>query len=278
MTDTEGAGRTHHSASRTKSLGHARRESIQARRLRRAGGQETQLPEETEAEMTEAEQSAVATGRGQEGLSFLKGFNPFSTSTTTSQPLPYIRSEFVRVFKQLGVDYTEIKGGYSCRHAPSIDLNKEKAAQLSPAQPSPSGASASGSHRRKISFGGFMGNEREREEFRESQRRGPPTPSTPRHRERATGSTQDQSYSDKDSDESGSRLEVREPKDPRQRVAGETTTHVRDDLGQSMALRFEILIVKVPLLKMHGIQFRKLDGNIMHYKNMAQEILKGIRL
>lgn len=62
------------------------------------------------------------------------------------------------------------------------------------------------------------------------------------------------------------------------RNAGETSTHVRDDVGESMVLKFEIFIVKVPLLSMHGIQFKKVDGNMMHYKNMAQEILKALKL
>jgi hypothetical protein len=34
----------------------------------------------------------------------------------------------------------------------------------------------------------------------------------------------------------------------------------------------------VPLLSLHGIQFKKGEGNIMYYKNMAQEILNLLRL
>ncbi len=46
----------------------------------------------------------------------------------------------------------------------------------------------------------------------------------------------------------------------------------------SSIMRFDIWVVKVPLLSLHGIQFKKVDGNIMVYKNMAQEILKALRL
>ena len=60
--------------------------------------------------------------------------------------------------------------------------------------------------------------------------------------------------------------------------AGETSTHVQSDLGSTMVLRFEIFIVKVPLLSLHGIQFKKVDGGTWQYKNMAQTILNELRL
>jgi hypothetical protein len=49
-------------------------------------------------------------------------------------------------------------------------------------------------------------------------------------------------------------------------------------MGSSMSLVFEILIVKVPLLTLHGIQFKKVDGGTWQYKNMAQTILSELRL
>ena len=45
-----------------------------------------------------------------------------------------------------------------------------------------------------------------------------------------------------------------------------------------MVLEFEIFIVKVPLLSLHGIQFKRLDGNTWQYKNMADQILRELRL
>jgi hypothetical protein len=49
-------------------------------------------------------------------------------------------------------------------------------------------------------------------------------------------------------------------------------------MGSTMSLVFEILIVKVPLLTLHGIQFKKVDGGTWQYKNMAQTILSELRL
>lgn len=262
--DAQESSRPRKATSRTKSLGHARRESIQARRQRREMTRESDVPEETDQEIageTEPESRSPDTAKPV----YLKGL--FSVSTTSSKPLQVIRADIVRVLKELGVEYYEIKGGFSCRHAPSIDLNP--ASEKSPASPGQQSTGA-GSHRRKISFGGFMDRDKDREEFREQQK----SPQTPRSaRPRAN---LEPSYTEtEDSDESDGR-DHRQPSRPR--AAGETTTHVQHDTGESLILKFEIVIVKVPLLTLHGIQFKKVDGGTWQYKNMADKILKQLRL
>ncbi|KAF2691011.1 serine/threonine protein kinase-like protein Kin1 [Lentithecium fluviatile CBS 122367] len=251
--------------SRTKSLGHARRESIQARRARRELAREANVPEETDAEL--AESSKAGANRSPDAVKpvFLKGL--FSVSTTSSKPLAVIQADIIRVLDQLGVTYHEIKGGFKCRHAPSIDLNKVVDSPSSANHP------ASAGHRRKISFGGFN-RDRDRDEFREQQR----APQTPKSgRGRPSGA--DHSFTNTDeSDASGEDKEDRRPRTGRALPAGETTTHVQSDTGASMILVFEILIVKVPLLQLHGIQFKKVDGGTWQYKNMAQTILAELRL
>jgi len=116
-----------------------------------------------------------------------------------------------------------------------------------------------------------MGGDRDRDEFREQQRL-PQTPKSARPRPSAA----DRSFTNsEDSEESDGRDDRRTGKSI---PAGETTTHVQSDLGGSMILVFEILIVKVPLLSLHGIQFKKVDGGTWQYKNMAQTILSELRL
>ena len=135
--------RTH--TARTMSLGHARRESIQARRARREAVREANVPEETDADISGAGTALESANEG-EDLSkpvYLKGL--FSVSTTSSKPLPVIRADIIRVLKQLAVDYVEIKGGFRCRHAPSIDL--EKVVDVAPPSPDRQGQV---SHRRRI--------------------------------------------------------------------------------------------------------------------------------
>jgi len=263
--DVQPSSRPPVSTSRTKSLGHARRESMQARRARREMTRETDLPEETDQELAEGTDHAGRNGRSSENMKpvYLKGL--FSVSTTSTKPLPVIRADIVRVLRQLGVGYTEIKGGYCCRHAPSIDSNTGADDQHSVGQ----ARTASSSHRRKISFGGLIGSERDRDESREQQR---PiqTPKSPRTRQSAP----DRSFTNSEDSEDES-----DGRDERRPVtAGETSTHVQSDLGKNMVLKFEIFIVKVPLLSLHGIQFKKVDGDVMKYKEMAQEILKALRL
>ncbi|KAF2031958.1 serine/threonine protein kinase-like protein Kin1 [Setomelanomma holmii] len=245
-------------ASRAKSLGHARRESIQARRARREQAKEANVPEETDAELAQAQ--AEASRSPEVKPVFLKGL--FSVSTTSSKPLSYIQSDIIRVLDRLGVQWEETKGGFSCRHTPSIDL---KHGMDSPASP------PSGGHRRRISFGGFMGGDRDRDDFRDQHR----APHTPKSRPRPSAA--DHSYTNTDESD-GSEGDSRRPRSGRPIPAGETTTHVQNDMGESMVLDFEILIVKVPLFSLHGIQFKKVDGGTWQYKNMAQRILSELRL
>lgn len=274
-------------ASRTKSLGHARRESIQARRARRAEANQGNLPEETDAELAKVETSGAGDDR-EEVMKpvYLKGL--FSVRTTSSRPLPQIRSEIMRVLKQHKVDYTEIKGGFSCRHAPSINLDEggDSPTPLTPVV-TPGPPASEKTHRRKISFAGLVGGVKREVSDPEKQQDdamlSPPL-TTRNSSYRTTGSaSQSRQQNDGVTDESsGSEDQLsskrRQRPQNRARNPGETSTHVREDVGESMILKFEIFIVKVPLLSLHGIQFKKVDGNMMHYQNMAQEILKGLRL
>jgi hypothetical protein len=167
---------------------------MQTRRVRRDGARTSDVPEEDESDVRHEMNTGSPGSPPEAKPTFLKGL--FSVSTTSSRPLKVIRADIIRVLTILGVEYREIKGGFDCHHAPSLD-----AQHIS--QPSSN------------------------------------------------------SY---------------------QRAAGETSTHVQSDLGTSTALRFEIFIVKIPLLSMHGIQFKKVDGGTWYYKDMAQRIIKEVNL
>lgn len=259
---------------RAKSLGHARRESIQQRRLKREAALEADVPEETDLD---AEQSGLSTERlPSSDLSkpvFFKGL--FSVSTTSGKSVPAIRAEIRRVLRQLNVEFTEIKGGFSCRHAPSIDLNKVQ-------DPPGTSSGQTPGHRRRFSFGGLM-----RNDDREDGERPPMTPRTPGRSEKERSNDRDRSDRDRDRsdrDRSFSNSETSVDSIPRRNggtrklAPGETSTQVQSDLGGSMILEFEIFIVKVPLLSLHGIQFKRMDGNTWQYKNMADQILRELKL
>lgn len=238
---------------------------MQARRSRRDGARTSDVPEEDEADVRN-EMNAESPGSPPEAKPvFLKGL--FSVSTTSNRPLKVIRADIIRVLAQLGVEYREIKGGFDCRHAPSIDIASKNDESLP-------GSPPNDQHKRKISFGGFR-----REASRDDMQRGAQQGSS----RRPPGSSRgvDHSYTNsEDSDEEPSALQQQHATNTsrKQRAAGETSTHVQSDLGTSMALRFEIFIVKIPLLSLHGIQFKKVDGGTWQYKNMAQTIIREVNL
>lgn len=250
---------------RARSLGHARRESMQTRRAKREQVREAGVPEETDQELAASGGSAEAIAKSESAENvkpvYLKGL--FSVSTTSPKPVGAIRAEIIRVLKQLGVEYMEIRGGFRCKHTPSIDLNKVQDNELPPPDRGMSSI-FSPTTRRRISFGGFMGGGGDRDEFRDQQKP-PNTPRTPSRRQIHDASP---TFSE------GSDMSV-EKGAP---AAGETTTHVQSELGGSMVLSFEIIIVKVPILALHGIQFKRMAGGTWQYKNMADKILKQLRL
>ncbi|CAN8098106.1 unnamed protein product [Discula destructiva] len=256
LADTR-AGPSRSVSMRAKSLGHARRESIQARRARREEMRETNVPEETDQEL--GDHSGLSNDRLDDpDLAkpvFLKGL--FSVSTTSTKPVVEIRAEVKRVLKELGIDYNEIRGGFRCVHSPSIDLNQVTDPPQSPSQPG---------HKRRFSFG--LRGERG-DDVRDFEAGQPRTPRTPgRARGDRSNSNSDVSDLDTTHDNGG----------PSRRNMGDTSTQVQSDLGGNMVLEFEIFIVKVPMVKFHGIQFKRMAGNTWQYKNMADHILKDLRL
>jgi len=293
------------STSRAKSLGHARKESIQQRRMKRAqaanAGEHLNVPEETEADLAKEsarEDTDVEAPTVQPVV--LKGL--FSVSTTSSKPLSFIQRDIVRVMNARGLEWEEIRGGFLCTHWPALDRNvaaREGKHNLhdenvSPTLSPPPGATGEGGkqHRRKISFNALKGNstDRDREEFlRAGAGAGSKSPRSPNDATAAVefetnpgGANADDHTDTSDIDASGPKPTHQRLQKPsaygRARNPGETSTHVRDDVGENSPLKFEILVVKIPIIGLHGVQFKKVEGNMMHYKNMAQEILKALKL
>lgn len=224
---------------------------------------------------------------------FLKGF--FSVQSTSTKSLSFIRSDIIRVLSQLGVEYKEIKGGFTCIYQP-VSRDDQLAANgnagltsptspqahtygntlqpFSPPQsPSLGGNSASIStatpergHWRKLSFGsGLFGSGR-------------------RRAGQSSGNVVEFSDLSTDSVTGGTGMVPMSPSGP-SHLAGNS-----DMLGLSglpaghsagaarTPLQFEVWIVRVPLLSLHGVQFKKLRGNSWLYKSLASKILAELRL
>lgn len=231
---------------RAKSVGHARKEAIINRRVKRDETSPGIVNEESLGE--EAARVTTCVGSGDGGVSttpsvdyvkpvFLKGL--FSVSTTSTKAPLEIRNDIIRVLEQLGVSYKEIKSGFACVHRPSIDLKSvvDNGAQ----SPEVTNIVTPSAHRRKLSFGGNA-----------NTSQGSSTkPATGRNRA-------DTSYTNSDA----------------------SNESVHDGvLGGSLILQFEIYIVKVPLLSLHGIQFKSVNKtNTWQYKSLASRILSELRL
>lgn len=250
---------------RTRSLGHSRHDSMQARRQRRdeARSRHENVPEETDAELQEqaAETPTIPDTPGADisRPAGLKGL--FSSSTTSSKPAQFIRHDLIRVLKQLGVEYTEVRGGFSCRHAPSINLDDVR--EGGAFEDEKSGKVGTG-HNRRISFGAFRN--RDRDEFRDEKP----------HRQQSRRRQPDQSFV---TNSEGSDEYVHASGQGQQQAdMAATRTRVQDDNGERLVLRFEVAIVKIPLFNLHGIQFKKVQGGMNQYRSMTSTILNSLRL
>lgn len=234
---------------RAKSLGHGRRENS----IRRARREETtagaSVPNDVPEEDVGDGATSTGSGDGETPSSdfvkpvYLKGL--FSVATTSTRPPTEIRMDIIRVLKQLGVSYKEIRGGFSCVHRPSIDLKSVQ--ENVPQTPEATNMVNPSSHRRKLSFGGTgSGSTKE-----------PPPPPPPMKGQNKRNRA-DTSYTNSD-------------------ISNES---MHDGvLGGSLILQFEIYIVKVPLLSLHGIQFKSVNKtNTWQYKSLASRILQELRL
>lgn len=233
---------------------------------------------------------------------FLKGF--FSVQSTSTKPLAYIRSDIIRVLTQLGVEFDEIRGGFNCIHKPSIQYHQYTAPNSpvtntssgSPPQSPPSEnlQQPQRGHWRKLSFGsGLFSNRRSKYQNESSGNffdfssdistdsvgASPPggasaaalanlgmsSSSGGAGQTSASGSTAGMNggYAG-GSDMLSSNI-----------PGGAPTAHMS---GLRTPLQFEIWIVRVPLLSLHGVQFKKLRGNSWEYKNLATKILSELRL
>lgn len=238
---------------------------------------------------------------------FLKGF--FSVQTTSTKPLPLIRYGIITVLPQLGVEFVEVKGGFICVHYPSIvespaksgspslmspgrtldelvegETDEDRGSQGSQATPSTPAEMPSllstpqKGHRRKFSLGNSIS--------QQGTSRNKLTVATAGYAGTGAGGHTDTIPT------TPAPANVRAPnEDSSESLAYDETTGASDMLVSSRVeqkklaapaakkpLKFEIHIVKVPLVGLYGIQFKKVGGNTWLYKSLASEILARLNL
>ncbi|CAI4058193.1 hypothetical protein SKDZ_04G3410 [Saccharomyces kudriavzevii ZP591] len=178
---------------------------------------------------------------------FLKGF--FSVQTTSSKPLPIVRYKIMFVLRKMHIDFKEVKGGFVCtqRFFSNNVVAKREEVQLTPRSVMP--ASHHGSIRRQG-----------------SNKYSPSSPLTTNFIHQRKSSNTDSYGDDK---HSGTSLE-----NVRQQAAESEGMDTRE----KEPIKFEIHIVKVRIVGLAGVHFKKISGNTWMYKELASGILKELNL
>ncbi|GMM56009.1 serine/threonine protein kinase [Maudiozyma humilis] len=220
---------------------------------------------------------------------YLKGF--FSVQTTSSKPLPIVRYKIISVLKSMNIDFKEVKGGFKCEQRSAVDNahaameggNGDNREQTQPQQllqvPNRS-TSRQSSLRRQTSI-------------KYNQQMIPGSPIDSHRHERSismvtspTGNTHGYNNSQEISTAS-----IEDIEEQRQQEDILTTSRVQDmnkipDEQQGSVssskerppIKFEIHIVKVKIVGLAGVHFKKVSGNTWLYKELASHILKELNL
>ncbi|KAH7322234.1 hypothetical protein B0J17DRAFT_633446 [Rhizoctonia solani] len=232
---------------------------------------------------------------------YLKGL--FSVATTSTKPAHVIKADIKRVLDRMQVQHREIRGGFECIHVPSIDLSSLSAPPAGEEAPRRS-VVRKGS---RLSFG----KKGERDEKK------PPVPA-PIEGKRKKPQVEEKKKSRKRSPRRKRRKDPRAdpvsrlrpspttdvrlppvldpvppsrtkflPPIPRDFVDkggnGASAVETPEDIWENgtangLCVRFEISIVKVPLLPLHGIQFRRVGGDGWQYQMLARRVLTELKL
>ncbi|KAF9050634.1 Pkinase-domain-containing protein [Hymenopellis radicata] len=237
---------------------------------------------------------------------FLKGL--FSVATTSTKSPPVIKADIKRVLDRMQVQYRDIKTGFECIHLPSIDMSSVEP-PISPSRHHHQSSTGSGEpstprpsivkKTSKLSF--VKKSSKERDASVDKDRPSglssgsssffnvsshhttvpengvtaspsveidvsPPSPQPaktkvlpPIPKDFAPGATSARSLSPM--------------------PTGEVDRDVFETMGNnSLSVRFEINIVKVPWLPFHGIQFRRASGDGWQYQMLARRVLTELKL
>uniref|UniRef100_V5EL13 non-specific serine/threonine protein kinase n=1 Tax=Kalmanozyma brasiliensis (strain GHG001) TaxID=1365824 RepID=V5EL13_KALBG len=241
---------------------------------------------------------------------FLKGL--FSVQTTSTKPRTVIHASLVKVLDRIGVQYREIRGGYECVHLPSLDFSGsdsmgrgnariplEAMAAAAAAEAEASGQSPTSEDgrqpKRKPSRLSFVAG-KSKDRAGTGRRDGSVTDNIGAV---PAGTAGGESTSSKpslltsprqgaDSVGAGSHLPPSGSRDSNLMLdtiegsaqvgaAGAKTMNAAN--ATELAVRFEIFVVKVPLLLgVNGLQFRRVGGNPWQYQMLAKRILQELKL
>ncbi|CCE64905.1 hypothetical protein TPHA_0J00820 [Tetrapisispora phaffii CBS 4417] len=247
---------------------------------------------------------------------FLKGF--FSVQTTSSKPLPIVRYKIISVLKRMDISFTEVKGGFVCVQNPLNIITTEKSNHLNPPQDSAAQhflQPPAATHRRISSVTPQISVRRQPSVKYSNQPTIPASPiglnmeenrrsissslnaanfgradSIGGHSGNTGGNSEDMSTASLDYVNEEDILTTSRVQDMNKVInynsqAKQASQAEDDDVHaidysskEKPPIKFEIYIVKVRIVGLAGVHFKKVSGNTWMYKELASHILSELNL
>lgn len=190
---------------------------------------------------------------------WLKGL--FSVSTTTTKSTATLRADLIKVLDRLGVQYRDVKSGFECAHVPSIDLTSIGNNRTPDEKETLSAKAVLRQKAGKMLLGKDAISEPGDSQYslgerikRASSASIPPTTPPATNSDESTSAPIKRAITPTGAEFTSS--------------TGEGST-----LASDLIVRFEIFIVKMPLLPMlHGLQFRRIGGNAFQYSMLGESL------
>lgn len=223
----------------------------------------------------------------------LKG--TFSVATTSTKGAKALRADVRSTLTRMGVTFREIPGGFECSHEPSIVASSQKTRPL----------------RKKTSKLSVVPRRRQTapEEpttpRKTKEKALPDRPTTPSHNQNNGDDSVSSSlvhlaaavrdaYDQQPDTPRGIKSPMVAPPSPVLVKVAPPTTPIRRDFAKTdqadvnggvdafktspLGVRFEIHIVKVPILPLHGVQFHRLSGDGHQYYMLARRVITELKL
>ncbi|SCZ90326.1 BZ3500_MvSof-1268-A1-R1_Chr1-3g01919 [Microbotryum saponariae] len=199
----------------------------------------------------------------------------WSVNTTTTKSVATIRTDLIRVLDRLGVQRRNVKSGFECAHVPSIDLStvggfKDKDKHHK------------GTIRRRASRI-LLGKDKDSASVAGEEESTASLSHIPSH---GPGQTGEQERHPTSSSSFGAIHDA--PQGPSQSPTPGTSgseakftssTGEESSVSNEMIVRFEVFIVRMPLLPgINGLQFRRIGGNAWQYQMLARRVLSELKL
>ncbi|EIW67878.1 hypothetical protein TREMEDRAFT_72042 [Tremella mesenterica DSM 1558] len=234
---------------------------------READENRTPTPEEVETDQNQGSNGYIKPV-------YLKGL--FSVSTTSTKPAAVLTRDIHNVLERLGIKHRLIKGGYECVHVPSIDLN-------SVLHGDEASTSLSNVHKTPTTNGIGTKRKNSLKEKGSKQQMYSPAPSGAMASRgpsplRQTSSGTVSADGEKNGNGNGHGHGNEDYGMRRGRDEDADAWASVGEAGSRLIVRFEISVVKVPWLPLHGIQFRRVGGDGWQYQMLAKTILREMRL